>query len=222
MPQACFFDAYGTLFDVHAAVRRHAGQVGPQADAVSALWRAKQLEYSWVHGLSGRYVDFETLTARALDFALEAAGGNADIDTGARDDLLAAYMTLDAYPEVADVLRGLRARGATTGILSNGSRAMLDAAVEHAGLGPLLDHVLSVDAVGTFKTRTETYAMVCGAVPCEPADVRFFSSNRWDVAGATWFGFGCVWVNRTGQPDEYADAPPLRRARDLREAVADL
>lgn len=217
MPQVHFFDAYGTLFDVHAAVRRHAETVGPEADRVSALWRAKQLEYSWVHALSERRSDFRTLTARALDFALAATPG---ANASARDALLDAYMTLDAYPDVADTLAALRERGAVTGILSNGSRDMLDAAVSHAKLDGLLDHVLSVDAVGTFKTRGETYRMVCGAAACAPGDVTFFSSNRWDVAGATWFGFRCIWVNRANLPDEYADATPVRVVRDLREALA--
>ena len=219
MSQVCFFDAYGTLFDVHAAVRRHADALGPEADRVSALWRAKQLEYSWVHTLSERYVDFQTLTTMALDFALEAMP---TANRAVRDDLLQAYMTLDAYDEVAPVLQQLRQRRATTGILSNGSRLMLDAAVEHAGLGDLLDHVLSVDDVRSFKTRAETYRMVCDAAGCEPGDVTFLSSNRWDVAGATWFGFRCVWVNRSEQPDEYADGAPVRVVRDLREALASI
>ena len=210
-----FFDAYGTLFDVHAAVRRHAETVGPQADALSALWRAKQLEYSWVHALSGRYTDFRTLTAQALDFAFHSVP---DANHDAYDALLDAYMTLDAYPEVADVLARLKERG-TTGILSNGSPDMLHAAVDHAGLTDLLDHILSVEDVRTFKTRPETYTMMTKAAGCEPSDIRFHSSNRWDIAGATWFGCRCTWVNRTGQPGEYEDGAPERVVRDLKEVL---
>ena len=160
--------------------------------------------------------DFRTLTARALDFALAA---EPSADAGARDALMNAYMTLDAYPEVIDVLTALRERGVVTGILSNGSRDMLDAAVDHAGLRDLLDHILCVDAVRTFKTRPQTYAMVCDAAGCRPSDVTFHSSNRWDIAGASWFGFRCIWVNRTGQPDEYDDARPDRIVDDLRGAL---
>ena len=204
--KAAFFDAYGTLFDVHAAVRRHASAIGPAGEALSATWRDKQLEYSWVHALMEDYVPFEELTRRALRTALATHGVGADREVALMD----AYRTLDAYPEVAEHLAALKAAGTVTGILSNGSPAMLAAAVEAARIEAHLDHVLSVDAVGTFKTDPRTYAMITDATGLAPGDVTFHSSNRWDIAGAMKFGFETVWVNRTGRPDEYPDQPPAQ------------
>lgn len=199
------FDAYGTLFDVHAAVRRNAAAVGPDAALLSAIWRTKQLEYSWTRALAGAYRDFWSLTEEALDYAF------AKVPTAARDSraaLLDAYRTLDAYAEVIDVLSSLRAAGAKTAILSNGSPSMLEQAVAAAGIGALLDAVLSVDSLGVYKPLPDVYELVTTEFRVFPAAVSFQSSNRWDVAGATRFGFRTVWINRTGEPDEYADMPP--------------
>src|SRR3954468_9717418 len=201
--RAVVFDAYGTLFDVHAAVALHAAAVGPDAARLSEVWRAKQLEYSWVLSLAGRYEPFWTLSERALDHAFARCPA---VDRGLREALLDAYRTLDAFPDAAATLARLRERGVRTGILSNGSPAMLASAVRSAALGPLLDAVLSVDAAGVFKTRPRTsdplaappgvskpsprtYALVTAALDCAPEEVVFVSSNRWDVAGAAAFGF---------------------------------
>jgi 2-haloacid dehalogenase len=203
--RAVIFDAYGTLFDVHSAVARHAAKVGSDAARLSEVWRAKQLEYSWVLSLAGRYEPFWTLTERALDYALARHPG---VDRAVRPLLLDAYRGLDAYAEVRPTLEALRARGLRTGILSNGDPEMLDSAVASAGLGPLLDTVLSVDAAGVFKTSPRTYDLVLEAVAMTASEVVFVSSNRWDIAGAAAFGFAPVWVNRLGLPDEYAELPP--------------
>lgn len=199
------FDAYGTLFDVHAAVRRHAEAIGPQWPAFSDVWRAKQLEYSWVRALMERYRDFWTLTQEALDHAFARFP---DVDRGLRARLLEAYERLDHYPEVPAVLTALRAAGARTAILSNGSPGMLASAVASAGIGEAIDEVLSVDALATYKTRETVYELVTTRFRVFPEDVSFQSSNRWDVAGASAFGFRTVWINRGGAPDEYADLPP--------------
>lgn len=214
--RAFVFDAYGTLFDVHAAVARHAGAVGPEAARLSEIWRAKQLEYSWVLSLAGRYEPFWTLTERALDHALARCPS---VDRAVRPALLEAYQVLDAYPDVPSVLDTLRARGFATGILSNGSPEMLASAVASAGLSERLDHVLSVDAVGVFKISPRVYSLVIDAFGVRPDEVVFVSSNRWDVAGATAFGFSCVWVNRGGLPDEYPDLAPVAILDDLRGLV---
>jgi len=206
MPFKVFaFDAYGTLFDVHAAVRRHADAVGPDAAKMSDLWRTKQLEYTWVRTLMGAHRDFWGLTTEALDFALTRFP---PADPGVRGRLLDAYHALEAYAEVPSVLKGLKDGGARLAILSNGSRGMLDAAVASAGIGGLLDAVISVDEIGVFKTDRRVYELVGRHLASAPAEVSFQSSNRWDIAGATAFGFRGVWVNRTGQPDEYPDLPP--------------
>jgi 2-haloacid dehalogenase len=215
-PPLLVFDAYGTLFDVHAAIGRHRGAVGPDADRLSELWRTKQLEYSWTLTLAGRYEDFWTLTARALDHALARMPS---VDPAVRPALLDCYRALDAYPDAAAALAALHGRGAPTAILSNGSVDMLSSAVGAAGLDAHLDAVLSVDKVRLYKPRPEVYALVTERFKVVPADVLFVSSNRWDVMGAAAFGFRPVWVNRAGLPDEYADAPPDRVLGDLRELV---
>lgn len=210
--KAVVFDAYGTLFDVHSAVARHDAAVGPDAARLSEIWRAKQLEYSWVLSLAGRYEPFWTLTERALDHALARCPS---VDPALRPRLLAAYRALDAYPEVAALLTGLRQRGLRTGILSNGDPAMLADAVASAGLASVVDAVLSVDAAGVFKTDPRTYRLVTAEFGIGPEEVLFVSSNRWDVAGATAFSFATIWVNRLGLPDEYQGLEPVVTVRDL-------
>lgn len=202
---AFVFDAYGTLFDVHAAVRRHAGKIGPDGQLLSEIWRAKQLEYSWVRSLMGSYADFWQLTEQALDFAFLKVPS---ADRSLRQELLDAYWHLDCYPEVPSVLKALKAGGARLAILSNGSPAMLEAAVRSAALDQVLDDVFSVDTVRRFKTDPGVYDMVTTGWRLYPHAVSFQSSNRWDVAGATRFGFRTVWINRTNQPDEYRDLQP--------------
>ena len=202
---AYVFDAYGTLFDVHAAVRRHAGAVGPDGQLLSEIWRAKQLEYSWVRTLAGAYADFWQLTEQSLDYALQRVPS---ADPGLRDKLLEAYWHLDCYPEVPAVLKALKADGSRLAILSNGSPAMLEAAVKSAALDLVLDDIFSVDMVQRFKPDPAVYDLVTTGWRLYPGSVSFQSSNRWDVAGATKFGFRTVWINRSGQPDEYRDYPP--------------
>jgi len=198
------FDAYGTLFDVHAAVRRHAEAVGADAEKLSATWRAKQLEYSWVRSLMGRYVDFWTITEQALDFAFAAHPG---CDISMKPALLAAYRELDAYPEVPELIHRLTHDGRQLAILSNGSPAMLQSAVTAAGLAGAFDAILSVDQIRCYKTDERVYEMITTEFRCYPEAVSFQSSNRWDIAGATAFGFRTVWINRSGAPDEYPDLP---------------
>lgn len=205
------FDAYGTLLDVHSAVQRHAMQVGPEAGALSGLWRVKQLEYTWVLSLIGRYQSFWSLTEQALDYALAR---HSTVDPALRQPLLNAYRDLDAYPEVPTVLTRLRAAGQRTAIFSNGNQSMLDRAVASAGLTGRLDAVLSVDDVEIFKTAPKAYQLVLDRLGVTAAEVVFCSSNRWDVAGASAFGFTTVWVNRQGVPEEY---PELRPAAVITE-----
>lgn len=212
MFKAYVFDAYGTLFDVHSAVSRHFGIVGENPGRVSEVWRNKQLEYTWTRSGMGKYKDFWELTSDALDFALEfVPGSNPDC----HQTLLNAYLSLDCYAEVPVVLKRLKESGCKTAILSNGSPEMLHSAVEHAGLSEFLDHEFSVDRVCVFKTDPSTYALVTDEYGVQPHEVAFQSSNRWDIAGATAFGFKCHWINRTGQPDEYKDLAPEKVLSDL-------
>ena len=210
------FDAYGTLFDVHSAVERHADEIGPDAARLSELWRVKQLEYSWVLGLIGRYASFWSLTEQALDFALAR---HPKVDRALRETLLDAYRDLDPYPEVPATLRSLREAGIRTAIFSNGNQAMLDRAVASARLGNRLDAVLSVDEAQVFKTAPRAYRVVLDRLGVAPGEVVFCSSNRWDVAGAAAFGLLPVWVNRKGLPDEYPDLTPAATVRNLAELL---
>ena len=203
--RAFVFDAYGTLFDVHAAVRRHAGDVGPDGQVLSEIWRAKQLEYSWTRTLMGAYRDFWALTEEALDYAFAKVPS---VDTSLRERLLQAYWRLDCYAEVPRILGALKAEGAKVAILSNGSPAMLQSAVASAALDTMIDDVFSVDVLKRFKTDQTVYQMVTDAWRLYPDKISFQSSNRWDVAGAQRFGFRTVWINRAGQPDEYSDLEP--------------
>ncbi|MGO9401483.1 MAG: haloacid dehalogenase type II [Xanthobacteraceae bacterium] len=212
MVSAYVFDAYGTLFDVHAAIARHRAAAGSDADRFSEIWRTKQLEYSWTLSLAGHYADFWTLTERALDFAFARVPS---VDRSLRPKLLQAYLTLDAFADARAALVELKARGLQLAILSNGSPRMLAAAVEAAGIASHLNAILSVEAVRRYKPRPEVYALATDALALQPSDVAFVSSNRWDVMGAVSFGFQAYWVNRAGLPDEYPDFQPLRQIGDL-------
>ncbi len=210
------FDAYGTLFDVHAAIARHRLQAGVDAERMSAVWRAKQLEYSWTLTLAGHYTDFWVLTERALDYALAVTPS---VDKTLKSKLLDAYFQLDAFPDARDVLRILKAKGHKTGILSNGSPEMLKAAVDAANIGRDLDAVLSVDVLKMFKPRPEIYGLVTNHFECAAGDVTFISSNRWDVMAGVSVGFRSFWINRTKLPDEYPDFQPVQTLSDLRALV---
>jgi 2-haloacid dehalogenase len=196
--EACVFDAYGTLFDVHSAVTRLRARVGGQADALSQLWRTKQLEYTWLRALMGRHADFWQVTGDALDYALARTG----VDARVREPLMQAYRTLDAYPEVPDVLRRLRAGGLKTAILSNGEPKMLAAGAKSAGIADLLDAILTVEDVGIFKPHPKVYQLAVERLAVRSDQIAFQSSNAWDVSGAATFGLRAVWINRLGVPPE--------------------
>lgn len=215
--QAYVFDAYGTLFDVHAAIARHRTEAGTDAERFSEIWRTKQLEYTWTLTLAGSYVDFWILTERALDYAFAHVPS---VDRALRPKLLEAYFKLDAFSDAAKTLAALKTRGARLAILSNGSPRMLAAAAKESGLAASFDAVLSVDAVRLYKPRPEVYALVTGRFGIAPQEVVFVSSNRWDVMGATSFGFHAVWVNRGRMPDEYCDRPPQHVIANLAELPA--
>ena len=210
------FDAYGTLFDVHSAVARLASRIGPDAAAFSELWRARQLEYSWTSSLMDCYVDFWVLTQRSLDYAMARYGMD---DMKLRSDLLGAYLELDTYAEVSDVLRRLKQAGKAIAILSNGTPAMLRSAVASAGLASMVDSVLSVDAIGVYKPDPRVYRHALDMLAVDAAVVSFQSSNAWDVAGARRFGLPVVWVNRRGWPMEYGETGGAQEVASLAELL---
>jgi 2-haloacid dehalogenase len=215
--KVCVFDAYGTLFDLHSAAARYASDVGPLATPLSQLWRNKQVEYSWIRsGMSppsDGWRDFWALTQDALAFAMDSL----QIDNPKlRDNLLNAYMTLDAFPEVPDMLRRLKQSGMSTAILSNGTSTMLRSALESSGIAPLVDLVACADEVQIFKPSPRVYQLILQKCGVQPDEVLFHSSNSWDAASAASFGFRVVRVNRTGQPREYAFAKMAAEIPDLR------
>jgi 2-haloacid dehalogenase len=212
--RAVLFDAYGTLLDVHAAMARHAGRLGANWAAISADWRLKQLEYSWVRSLTGpsHHRDFWRLTEEALAWTAARHGVT---DKAVLADVLAAYRTLDAYPEVRSVLREVASLGLGRAILSNGAPEMLAAAVRSAELDKLLDKVLSVETVGIFKPDRRVYQMASDAVGLPAGEIAFVSSNAWDAFGANAFGFRVFWVNRSGQPPEYGLHGAVTELADL-------
>lgn len=203
--RACVFDAYGTLFDVHSAAERLRRELGPKADAVSAVWRTKQLEYTWLRSLMGRHADFWHVTGDALDFAMDEAGVR---DDDLRERLMVEYLHLQAYPEVPVTLEMLRAAGLRTAILSNGAPAMLTSATGSAGLDGRLDAILSVEEVGIYKPHPRVYQLAVDRLGVPREAVCFVSSNGWDVAGAAAFGFRVAWLNRAGRTPERLPAGP--------------
>jgi 2-haloacid dehalogenase len=209
--EACVFDAYGTLFDVHSAVTRLGARVGDRADPLSQLWRSKQLEYTWLRALMGRHADFWQVTGDALDYALARTG----VDPSLREPLMQAYLALDAYPEVPDALRRLRAGGLKTAILSNGEPRMLGAAARSAGIDGLLDAILSVEEVGVFKPHAKVYQLAVDRLAVRPDQIAFQSSNAWDVSGAATFGLRTVWINRLGLPPERLPGAAEHELHDL-------
>ncbi len=210
--QHAVFDAYGTLFDVHSSASRHQSRLGEKAQAVSALWRAKQLEYTWLLSLMQRYVDFWQVTQDALDYALDSHGID---DIILRQDLLNAYHELDCYPEVPETLLNLKELGLGTAVLSNGAPKMLEAAVLNSNIEKILDSVFSVDSIGIFKPAPQVYQLATDQLGCIPEEILFFSSNAWDVSGAATFGFQAVWVNRFGQEPERLPGTPLLEIKTL-------
>src|ERR1700688_2579315 len=206
------FDAYGTLFDVHAAIARHRAAAGPDAERFSEVWRLKQLEYAWTFTLAGHYSDFWTLTERALDYAFDRVP---TVSRALRGKLLDAYLTLDAFADARAALTELKARGLRIAILSNGTPHMLEAAVQASGIAPLCDAVLSVDVVRMYKPRPEVYALVTDRFGVKPGEVVFVSSNRWDIMGAASFGSRALWVNGAGMPQDSQREPPVHTVSDL-------
>lgn len=212
--KACVFDAYGTLFDFAAAARKRRDVLGDDIDRLTALWRDKQLQYTWLRAIQEQHADFWQVTGDALDFSLETLA----IDKpGLRDRLMELYLTLDPFPEVADVLGRLKAAGMRTAILSNGSPRMLDAVVGAAKLDTLLDAVLSVEEVGVFKPNSEVYQLAVDRLGIPAASISFQSSNAWDAYAASAFGMKVVWCNRYGQRAERLPGKPDRQIQSLAE-----
>lgn len=214
----CVFDAYGTLFDVTAAARQAAAEpafpdLSDRWVELAGQWRLKQLQYTWLRAVAGAHTDFWEVTQNGLDWALAATGlqGNAAL----RQRLLDLYWELQAYPEVPAMLTALKKSGQRTAILSNGSPEMLDGAVQSAGIGDVLDDVLSVESVGVFKPAAAVYDLVGQRFACTKHEVLFVSSNGWDAGCAAGYGFQTVWVNRAREPVDRLPWEPDHIMKDL-------
>ena len=216
-PEAVLFDAYGTLFDVYS-VGLLAEQLFPgRGDALATLWRDKQIEYTRLASMSGRYRPFWDLTRAGLRFAALKLG--LTLERPDEDRLMNQYRHLSAFPENREVLAALKDRGIRAGILSNGDPEMLAVAIKSAGFSDLIDPVLSAHAVQRFKTDGAVYALGPQALGLPAKKILFVSSNGWDAIGATWYGFTTLWVNRGGAPLEQLDTEPTRIGSSLRDVL---
>jgi 2-haloacid dehalogenase len=215
--KACVFDAYGTLFDVHSAVGKHRARLGDIADQVSAVWRTKQLEYTWLRSLMGRHADFWQVTQDALDFAFDM---HTLKDSALRKDLIEAYLQLECYPEVPGALAELKNRGFEIAILSNGTPMMLEAAVKNSGLETVIPQIFSVETAGVFKPDPRVYQIAVDELDLKPEEIIFQSSNAWDASGAAAFGLKVAWVNRFDQSPERLPGRPQVEIKDLSELPA--
>jgi 2-haloacid dehalogenase len=212
--RACVFDAYGTLFDVGSAASRCADVLGEKLGSLNALWRQKQLEYTWLRSLQGRHADFAQVTGDALDFTLETLGIT---DPALRARLMNLYLALDPFPEVLQVLTRLKIAGLKTAILSNGTPSMLDVAVKQARLGDVIDEILSVEEVGVYKTHPKVYQLALDRLSLPAQEISFLSSNAWDAHAASAFGMQVVWCNRYGQCRERLPGTPDAEIKTLVE-----
>ena len=212
--RACVFDAYGTLFDFASAAAGCQDVLGDRTGALTTLWRDKQLQYTWLRSLQGLHADFWAVTGDALDFSLETLGLR---QPGLRERLMGLYRALKCFPEVPAVLRQLKDAGYVTAILSNGSPSMLADVVAGAGLGSLLDHVLSIEDAGIFKTSPRTYQLALDRLGLPASAISFQSSNAWDAHAASAFGMRVVWCNRYAQRRERLPGAPDHEIRSLAE-----
>ena len=212
--KACVFDAYGTLFDFNSAIARNRARVGEVADKVSDLWRTKQIDYTWLRSLMRQYKDFWSCTSDALDYTLEVYGVK---DKKLREDLLNAYLELDAFSDVPGALRELKKRGYSVHILSNGTPNMLKSAVKSSGLESVMDSLMSVDEVKVFKPDLRVYQIAVDTLGLKEHQIAFMSSNAWDAAGAVNFGFKVVWVNRGNKIFEKLGVQPHAIIKSMAE-----
>jgi 2-haloacid dehalogenase len=222
MPEALLFDAYGTLFDVYAIGAQLEAWYPGKGVAAAAMLRDKQIEYTRLitqsdpsSGGSRFYEPFWELTIKALSYTSKAL--DLGMDEARIAALMETYRRLPAFPDVAEVLGELKTRGSRLGILSNGDPGMLTSVVAAAGLTPLFDHLISVDAVRQFKTAPAAYRLGTETFSLPAAQILFVSSNAWDAVGAKWFGYQTFWVNRRSLPFEEIGEAADHHGRDLRD-----
>lgn len=214
----CVFDAYGTLLDLDSATHGATDKIGADKErALNALWRRKQLDYTWLRSLMGTYDDFWRVTGEALDHAMDAL----DVaEPSLRAELMQNYLGLRAFADAAPTLQAFADAGKRRVVLSNGAPSMLTSSITQGSCGELIDDILSADSVGVFKPDPRVYQLACDHLNAEPAEIAFFSSNGWDVAGAAAFGFKTIWINRAGAAPERLPKGPDHSFADLASAKA--
>ena len=195
--RACVFDVYGTLLDFNSAIKKLRDKIGPQSEQLSALWRSKQLEYSWLRTLMGKHTDFDQITADALDFSLSTLSIK---DKDLRNDLLALFYKLEPFPEVHKILKELKNGKLGVVILSNGTPRTLRASLQQAGVDFHFDEIYSIETVGKFKPHPDVYRIPCDGLGLEPRDIAFISANSWDIAGAASFGLKTILSRQLAMP----------------------
>jgi len=214
----CVFDAYGTLLDLDSATHGATEKIGAEKErALNALWRRKQLDYTWLRSLMGTYDDFWHVTGEALDHAMDALSV---AEPSLRAELMQNYLGLRAFDDAVPTLRALGDAGKRRVVLSNGAPSMLTSSITQGACGELIEDILSADSVGVFKPDPRVYQMACDHLSAAPDEIAFFSSNGWDVAGAAAFGFNTIWVNRTGAAAERLPKGPAHVLPDLASAKA--
>ena len=191
---AALFDVFGTLLDVYSVTRRAEEMFPGRGESLARLWRDKQIEYSRLRTLSGRYISFADVTRDALEYSLEALKLTAT--PGDAGVLAEEYKRLAPFADVAPALAQLHDAGVRLGVLSNGDSEMLETALVTSGLHRYVDLVLSADQVRAFKTAPSVYALGPRALKLQPHQITFVSSNCWDACGAAWYGYTSFWVNR--------------------------
>ena len=208
------FDAYGTLFDVDHACKEMAIQLGDNWEKLSSIWRQKQLEYSWLHNSMNEYDSFWTITKDSLEYAMSSLSMNS---VKVKNELLDLYFKIGAFEEVEEVLKKIKKNKIKTAILSNGSYDMLNSAVKNSKFDELISEVISVDECKKFKPHRDVYNLVIDKFNINKKNCIFFSSNCWDIHGASNFGFQTVWVNRKKNIDELLPGKVDDQVQSLKE-----
>lgn len=210
--EVCVFDAYGTLFDVSSVAGGARDALKERWQALSDLWRNKQLQYTWLRGLAGNHANFWEVTSDALNFAMASLEID---DAELKERLMSLYLSINAYPEVPAMLARLKHGGLKLAILSNGTPQMLGAAADNSGIRGSLDAILSVESVGVFKPHPSVYEMACSRFGLSAEKICFISSNGWDAFSAKAFGFRVLWCNRFHQVPEQIPETPDGEIGDL-------
>lgn len=212
------FDAYGTLLKVSSTIAGLSAEQEALSEKIQDLWRSKQLQYTWLSSMMGTFEGFNKITIDALDYAFSYYKVE---DSALKEKVLSIFDRPTAFGDANDFLRACKTSGYRTAILSNGEPEKLKQSAQIAGIDNYLDHIFSASEVEIFKPSPKVYQLPVEAYQCRPQDIFFFSSNPWDVAGATKFGYRTIWINRNNLPFEQLGVNPTRSFKSLDAVVVD-